>query len=381
MNILHVIPSLTIEDGGPTQAVLAMEKALALQGIAIDIATTTAGARERESVMPRRLEFARQFNFYKVAAGFAWWMSRKVRCYDVVHIHALFSFMSTVAALLSCMAGVPYIVRPLGTVNHYGVQHRRSWLKRLSIRCIEAPILRRAAAVHFTSDAERVEAAALSIDMRSVVLPLGIEPFRPVGPAALTAAFPQLVDRQFVLFMSRLDKKKNIEALLQAFAAIRCDVGDPCLVIAGSGDRSYAASLQALAEKLGLRESVLWVGFVSGAPKAALLEGANAFVLPSFSENFGIAAAEALMAGLPCILGRGVALTADVEAAGAGIGVSPDAGSIECALKTVLADAGLRMRMRLAARKLAEERYSLEAMGKSLAALYQHLQIDRRSDW
>lgn len=359
-----------------------MEKALALHGIAIDIATTATAAavRERQSPAVHRHVFARQFRFYKVAAGFVWWMFRNVRRYDVVHIHALFSFVSTVAALLSSAAGVPYVLRPLGTLNQYGVQHRRSWLKRLSICCIEAPMLRRAAVVHFTSDAERIEAAALGVDMQTEVLPLGIEPFVPVGPSVLAAEFPQLVGRQLVLFMSRLDRKKNIEALLHAFATVRRDVGDPCLVIAGSGESSYTDSLKNLADQLGLRECVLWTGFVSGAPKAALLEAADVFVLPSFSENFGIAAAEALMAGLPCILGRGVALTADVEVAGAGVGVTPAAGSIARELKKVLTDAALRARMRLAARTLAERKYSLTAMGRALVALYRRLQSNRRSD-
>lgn len=86
------------------------------------------------------------------------------------------------------------------------------------------------------------------------------------------------------------------------------------------------------------------------------------------------------MAGLPCVLGRGVALTVDVEVAGAGIGVAPDAGSIARALKTVLSDAGLRARMRLSARTLAERKYSLPSMGKALSALYQRVQTDRGSD-
>lgn len=380
MNILHVIPSLSSDDGGPTHAVLAMERALALQGIAIDIATTAAVSTAGQPVQSHRHVFVRQLRFYKVAAGFLWWMLRNVRRYDAVHIHALFSFVSTVAALVSAMAGVPYILRPLGTLNRYGVQQRRSLLKRLSIALIEGPMLRRAAAVHFTSEAERIEAAELGIAMHAIVLPLGIEPFEPAATSVLAATFPQLVDRQLALFMSRLDRKKNIEELLRAFASIQNEVADCWLVIAGSGEDRYAASLRALADQLGLQERIVWTGFVSGAPKAALLAAADVFVLPSFSENFGIAAAEALMAGLPCVLGRGVALTVDVEVAGAGIGVAPDAGSIARALKTVLSDAGLRARMRLSARTLAERKYSLPSMGKALSALYQRVQTDRGSD-
>ena len=167
--------------------------------------------------------------------------------------------------------------------------------------------------------------------------------------------------------------KKNLEGLLQAFAEVSPAFPAVRLLVAGDGDQAYLAQLQALAASLGLGDRVAWAGHVEGELKASALAGAMAFVLPSFSENFGIAAAEALMAGLPCVLGHGVAIAGDVAAAGAGLAVEPDAASVAMALRQVLGDEAGRAEMGAAASALARERYSAEAMGKNLVRLYSEI--------
>ena len=98
-----------------------------------------------------------------------------MRNFDVVHIHSLFSFTCVAAALIASWRRVPYVVRPLGTLSEYGVTQRRPWLKRLSLAILEARILRHAAAVHFTSEAEREEAMKLNLPLQGVVIPLAVE--------------------------------------------------------------------------------------------------------------------------------------------------------------------------------------------------------------
>jgi glycosyltransferase involved in cell wall biosynthesis len=100
-------------------------------------------------------------------------------------------------------------------------------------------------------------------------------------------------------------------------------------------------------------------------------------VLPSYSENFGIAAAEALMAGKPCILATGVAIAQDVSLAGAGLAVAPDAASIADAIVQVANDPALRTAMSARATALARERYSSLAMGAKLFRLYSDILSDR----
>lgn len=377
LRVLHVIPSLAPRDGGPTRAILEMEAGLAEAGVEVTTVTTVAGrARPADPVDGvRRVCLRRWVETYKVAPGLAPVLPALLRRHDVVHLHALFSFAPNAAALGARALGVPYIVRPLGTLGHYGLAARRPALKRLSIACLEGPILRAAAAVHFTSTAEREEAERLPVPMRGVVIPLGVARH---AQAAEPLDHPALVGRTVLLFLSRLDPKKNLEGLIDAAAGSAGFAAFGALVVAGDGPPDYVARLQARAVRAGLGGQIVWLGHVEGVRKAAAFAAADLFVLPSLSENFGISAVEALAAGLPCLLARGVALADEVAGAGAGLAVTPDADSLRGAIDALIAAPAMRATMGRRAQALASERYSPRAMTRRLIGLYEEVATARK---
>ncbi len=380
MRVLHVIPSLSLTQGGPSFALPVMERALTAAGIDVETVTTDDDGPGRhiskrmaepieENGVTRRY-FPKQTEFYKVSLPLYRWMRREVRRFDVVHVHAVFSFASVAAAWACARAKVPYVIRPLGLLNSYGMTQRRAILKSLSMRMIEGPLLRDAAAVHFTSEAEQREAESLGWSIRSVVIPLGIETFDLPSRDVFLSLHPDLRDRRRILFLSRLDPKKNVETLLEAFAQIRAERGDTALIICGDGNREYTVRLKDLAERLNIVRSVVWAGSVEGQVKRSALACADLFVLPSFSENFGIAAAEALFSGLPCVLSHGVAIAAEVAAAKAGLAINPSSGELAKAIRFYLDDDDARLAAGMNAKRLAEEKYSAAAMGERLVQLY-----------
>lgn len=391
MRVLHIIPSVAAVHGGPSRAIALMERALRPLGVEFELATTDddgPGKRLPASeVVARHAEscgrasdlrsgyhvFAKRTEFYKVSPGLAKWLSSHVHDYDVLHLHALFSFSTIAAGRAAQRSEVPYIVRPLGTLTRYGIEQRRPWLKRASMLIFDGPVIERAAAVHFTAESELDEARLLGIPMRSVVVPLAVEPEAHPDLAELLRCFPVLVGARYALFLSRLDPKKNVEGLIDAFAAVAPKVGPVRLVIAGDGDAEYVRSLKNQAAERGLGDRVMWVGFLSGGIKAAVIQNAEVFVLPSFSENFGIAAAEALLAGVPCVLGRGVAIAAKVEQVGAGLAVEPLADQIGVAMMSFLNDAVRRQHASLAAQRFAQQELSVAVMGQRLLALYRNV--------
>lgn len=376
-----MIPSVSLAHGGPSRAIALMEQALVVRGVSIEVATTDDDGPGKRLVnrlaSPSHMGgpanhhyFAKRFDFYKISPALARWIFGNARNYDVIHIHGLFSFTSVISAWAACRAGVPYVVRPLGSLNQYGVTRRRPWLKRLSLKLIEGPILRRAAAVHFTAETERREAELLGIQMRSAVVPLGIAMAQRENSSLFFRRYPGLAGRRIVLFLSRIDSIKNVEGLLHAFKMAFDSLPDISLVIAGDGADAYVSRLKSLAFEIGLADRVVWVGFVDGELKASAFAAAWLFVLPSFSENFGIAAVEALLAGLPCVLGEGVAIAGEVAEAGAGFAVAPDVESIANGLKTLVVDERLRVSMAGRAVGVARRRFSTEAMGLELHNLY-----------
>ena len=184
LTVLHVIPSLYLGHGGPSYAMRAIETALLAVGVDVETATTDDdgigrrnGKAGKDGLIEdgvRRRYFRKTTEFYKSSVTFAAWALRSVDRYDVVHIHALFSFTSVAAAFAATIRGVPYVIRPLGTLSHYGIVSRRPWLKRLSLACIERPILRRAAAIHFTSEMEREAAQFFTGQTLNEVIPLAV---------------------------------------------------------------------------------------------------------------------------------------------------------------------------------------------------------------
>lgn len=377
--VLHVIPSVSQSSGGPSKAIGQMERVLAEAGVEVVTATTDDdGHGQRLAVATgeaiacngaTRFYFRRQTVPYKASWPMLRWLRREVPRFDVVHVHALFSFAPVAAAWIARNAGVPYIIRPLGVLNRYGMVERRSRLKALSVGLLEGGLLRDAAAVHFTAEQERVEAEALGVRMRARVVPLGIEPMPNASADLFLAAFPGLGPRR-LLYLSRIDQKKNLEALLHAVAISRRSIPGLSLILCGDGDRSYLARMRALSAELGLEDCVVWAGHVDGAMKASAFAAAELFVLPSFSENFGIAAVEALSAGLPCVLGQGVAVASKIDAAGAGVSVLPNALAVANAITARLGDPEWLAQAGERARELARTEYSQAAMGRGLLEMY-----------
>lgn len=360
-----------------------MERALTAVGVTVVTATTDDGQNNRG---PKYEEIAsgggkiirfyarKRANLYKFAPGIVPWLWSNIRSFDAVHIHALFSFSSVAAGVIACLRGVPFIVRPLGTLTNYGLT-QRALLKPVSLALIEAPLLRRAAAVHFTSDKELEEARELEIEMHGVVIPLGVEDAEQGNPCRLESEYPLLEEQKVILFLSRLDSKKNVEMLLDAFAAIFRKNASVVLVIAGSGKQAYVDSLKSRASSLGVRDRVLWLGHVMGQRKDEAFARADVFVLPSASENFGIAAVEAMLAGIACVLGEGVAIANGAADDGAAFVVAARQNDIADGIMRLLADDALRREMGMQARDHALRNYSTEAMATALKQLYSNVAI------
>ena len=382
MHILHVVPSLGPLRGGPSFTARALVSGLARAGIAVDIATTDDNGPGRLQVLLGQPQseggvsywyFARQTRFYTVSWPLARWLDSHVAEYDLVHIHALFSFASLAAAACAARHRVPYIVRPLGTLSRWGMRHRRPWLKQISWQLFERHVLARAAAIHYTSEQERVEAAELGYDYRAVVIsnPVEIDQTAVVlNRGELRRRYPQLAQRTIVLFLARLDPKKGFDLLLPAFAQAHAQRPDLALIIVGDGDPAYVASLRAEAVRIGVAEHVVWAGFLAGDAKLAALADADLFVLPSYSENFGNAVVEALACGLPVVISDQVGVQQEVSAAKAGLVVPCQVADLAAAIVQLAADPALRQAMGARGRHLAKERFSPQAVTAQLQDLY-----------
>lgn len=397
MRVLHLIPSISPLRGGPSQAVLSMVAALRKQGVDAAILTSNDNGSGIQARMPLGrwhdhevdgravpvLAFGRwspplrAVREFAIVPGLSNWLEEHANKYHLVHVHALFSCSTSLGMTQLRRQGVPYLLRTIGQLNTWSLKQSPA-RKKLFLRLVDRSNLESAAALHFTSEVERQEASALRLQTPSFVLPLGVPqlddpPVPEAGPQAIVDHTHECIR---FLYLSRLHPKKQLPLLFEALARIKRRQPDRRwqLDIAGKGESSYEAVLREQAQQLELESRIHWHGFVAGAAKQALLRQADWFVLPSASENFGIAAAEALMAATPVVLCPGVALASDVEQTGAGMVCEPNCDALSSCLEQCLTPPPFAMRQ--AARRLAETRYGWSAISHQLIKHYEHILRD-----
>jgi glycosyltransferase involved in cell wall biosynthesis len=357
-----------------------MERALTAREINVTTVTTNDdGDNHTLSVacgQPTATSFATRWYFprttvpFKVSVGLGRWLKNNIASFDIVHAHALFSFAPVMAAFLARRTGVPYILRPLGVLAPYGMARRHPIAKKASFAIIERRLIESASAVHFTSVAEQAQAEALGLKCKGVVIPLGID----VTSLPQSRTFWKNGEDAFnLLFMSRIDRIKNLEGVLRAVRLLSLRNINVTLNIAGSGDLRYVETLKQLARDLAVADRVNWLGHLQGESKNEALAAASVYVLASHSESFGIAVAEALAAAVPCLISHGVAISDKVEKARAGVVVGTDPEEIASGVEKLWGDRAGIVAMSQAARALALSTFSIEEMGMRLEALYRDI--------
>ena len=175
-----------------------------------------------------------------------------------------------------------------------------------------------------------------------------------------------------VMFLGRLSHKKGIDTLVRAFARVRRDVPDAQLAIAGPDDEGLTPSFRALAAQEGVGGAVTFTGMLRGRDKLAALAAADVWALPSHSENFGIAVAEALAAGRAVVVSPRVNIAPEVASAGAGVVAELDAAAFAEAIGGLLRDGARRAELGRAAREFAR-RYDWPAVAPQLAEMYERV--------
>jgi glycosyltransferase involved in cell wall biosynthesis len=262
--------------------------------------------------------FRRQFSeAFKYSRPLKNWLDAHAGQFDVAHIHAVFSHSSLAAARACRRANVPYILRPLGSLAPWSLNHKRL-RKEIFWRLGVKQMLAGAAAFHYTTRQEQELAEQAIGAGRGAVIPLGVEfaPNAGVTDEPFRQFAPELGAGRYVLVMSRLHSVKGLETLIEAFLATAQD--DWKLVLAGAGETDYVNSLRRLvAEKNGAGR-VLFAGWLEGELKESALRGASLLALTSFQENFGLCVVEALAVGVPVVLSAQVGVAPEVAAAGAG---------------------------------------------------------------
>ncbi len=389
MRVLHVIPSVSERSGGPGLAIVPMCRALQEQGTEVLVATTDEGLNGEQIPMGTPVKYkgihaiffrAQLGNSFKYSRPLMVWLNANVRDFALVHIHAVFNHASIAAARACRNQGVPYIVRPLGTLDPWSMK-QKSFRKTMYWRLAGRRMLADAAAVHYTSLAEQ-EATEQSLGLaHGTVVPLGIHAEfddTDFEQDRFATEFPELATNRYVLVLSRLLPTKGLDALLDAFLPLvkQAEFSNWRLVFAGEGPEEYVGALRRKVATHCLENSVLFPGWLEGEKKNAFLRQASLLALPSYHENFGLCVMEAMAFGVPVLVSPHVHLAEDILNAGAGWLADVEKASIEAVLKEIFCSNAERARRGLAGKEFSR-RFTWRNIAGQLILVYSQLLAER----
>jgi glycosyltransferase involved in cell wall biosynthesis len=379
MKVVHAISSIDVRSGGTASAFINLTIAQQRSGLDVTAVTTFRDSEDLSSADEMRCAGVKvkllgpSTGKLCRAPGMEHELRGLVADADVLHIHALWEEVQHRCAVEARRAAVPYLISPHGMLDPWSLA-QRALKKKIYLAWRLRRDLNRAAAIHVTATAEQQLMRPLKLAAPVFVEGLGVDlnEFRQLPEKGwLRQKYPQIGGRPIVLFLSRLHYKKGLDLLLPAFAGAQTN--DAVLVLAGPAEEGYLAELRDLARSHGIEERVIFTGMLRGIERVQAYVDAELFVLPSYTENFGIVVPEALASGCPVLVSDKVNISDQIAAAGVGGVVQTSVQSVRDGLSRWLNDAPLRQSASCRARDFVWSNFDWEQIGKHWVSHYERL--------
>jgi len=365
MRIIHTIPAISEEASGGNYVALRLCESLIAQGQDLTIAALDW------SPMPSPPAFLKTFALgtgpHRLGRSpdMKRWLREQAKNGKTAlfHNHSLWMMPNVYPGQVARRYNIPLVLSPHGTLSEWAMQSG-SPLKRVLWPFLQRPALSAVTCFHATAQSEYEDIRCMGFRQPVAIIPNGVD-------------IPDLLpknqgDFRTLLFLGRIHPIKGLDMLLPVWAAVQDRFPEWKLRIVGPDNGGYLSQMRRLAAELGL-ERVEFAGPLFGAEKLRAYQEADLFVLPTYSENFGIAVAEALAAGTPAIVTKG-APWEGLESHGCGwwidIGVEALVACLEDALSRStdeLNEMGLR------GRTWMEAEYSWNEIGRKMLATYNWL--------
>lgn len=304
MKVVAVIENLDSRYGGP--AISLPELLVSLQdeySIPVSILSTCLYEKESNEVLNHKPEIwdglsrvlgPKKINF---SIDLIKKLNKHVDSESVVYINNLWNFVSYVSFRVARKKGAMVVYAPRGSLYPWSLKQRK-YFKKIALWLFQLSALNKSDVIHATCDSEKQAIRSLGIKAPVSIIPHGVSEnkYLPLPLDVVYNRFSLRKDKRYVLFFSRLHKKKGLDILLDIWKEIHVNFTDWELLVAGPDYGDYVSKLRRLST-----ESVTYLGELYGQDKADIFSVVDFSVLPSYSENFGVVIAESLMAGVPVL--------------------------------------------------------------------------------
>jgi glycosyltransferase involved in cell wall biosynthesis len=383
VKLLHVVPTYlpAVRYGGPIFAVHGLCRALVERGHQVEVFTTSVDGLKDSDVpigVPVSIEGVVVRYFQSRLLRRLFWspplakaLGNELSTFSLVHLHSVFLWPTAAAAGLARRENVPYVLSPRGMLVKDLIERRSRYAKSAWIELFEKRNLQRAAAIHVTSDVEAHELRRFGWSLPPVeVIPNGVDALSAGHEGTVSPDVRDAAAGHPLLFLGRLSWKKGLDRLLRALAL----TWEPKLAIVGTDDEAITPQLQQMAADLGIAHRVRFLSrTVLGADKEYLFASARAFVLPSYSENFGNTVLEAMQHGLAVITTPEVGASQIVLDAKAGLVTKGDADSLSGAIQHLWSSDAMARTMGEAGRHHVDRHFAWPMMAAKMEELYEAL--------
>ncbi len=388
MKLLHVVPTYlpAVRYGGPIFAVHGLCRALVERGHQVEVFTTSVNGMEDSDVpigVPVSVDGVMVRYFQSKLLRRLFWapplaraLENELATFSLVHLHSVFLWPTAAAAALARRADIPYVLSPRGMLVKDLIGRRSRYAKSAWIELFEKRNLQRAAAIHVTSAVEAHELRRFGWSLPPVeVIPNGVDALSASHEGTVSPDVREVATGHPLLFLGRLSWKKGLDRLLRALALTR----EPELAIVGTDDESITPQLQQMAADLGIGHRVRFLSrTVLGADKEYLFASARAFVLPSYSENFGNTVLEAMQRGLAVITTPEVGASQIVLDAKAGLVTEGDAHTLGGAIQGLWSSDAMARTMGDAGRRHVDQHFGWPQIAAEMEGLYEVLIATQR---
>lgn len=387
MKILHITPAYApaFRHGGPILSVHSLNKWLVKKGMDVTVFTTNANGdgfvdvplgKETEMDGVKVWYFPLSWRGWAYSKNLHRQLSKRAKEFDLIHITSVFLSASALGAYYAKKFGKPYIVSPRGSLMKEPLQMKKPLIKKIYLELIEKKNLSGASAIHFTAEKEKEEYSDAGLDFKSFfIIPnaLDTEDLDKFPKTDFRKKFGIPKGKKVILSLGRVTWKKGFDTLIPAFAEILKKEPDCILVIAGESDQGYGKEVEKMAEEFGVEKDILFTEMILGRDKAGAFRESDVFVLPTYSENFGMSVVEAMHCGLPVAVSDGLGISSDIVESGAGIVARKETREFADAVLSLLKNKRLSSKMGENGRKFVKAKFSPDALAEEFIRQYEKI--------